>query len=83
MMASMGRQQVLDWDGRPVGWVREAVMHPRTGTMRSLLVNLGPEARAALGVSDLTLAIPARQVAVVRRDAVELGVRMPQIARPR
>lgn len=72
---------VVDEDGRMVGWVRDALVHPRTRSVRSLVVHLGPEARALLGVSDVTLAIPARHVRSLRRDQVVLGVRIPDIAR--
>lgn len=70
---------VLDFDGRPVGWVRNAVMNPRTHATRTLLVNLAPEARARLGTEAMTMAIPARHVATVRRDHLELGVRMTEL----
>jgi sporulation protein YlmC with PRC-barrel domain len=82
MMDAQLHRQVVDWDGRPVGWVRESLVHPRTGTVRSLLVNLGPEARATLGTAEVSISIPAHLVATMRRDQVELGVRLPQLARP-
>lgn len=73
---------VIDWDGKPVGWLRDEVMNPRTRTTRSLLVNLRPDARARLNATELTLSIPSSQVAAVRRDEVALKVKLGQLALP-
>lgn len=78
-----GNQRVVvDWDGKPVGWVRDEVVNPRTRTTRSLLVNLRPEARARLNATELTLSIPSSQVAALRRDEVALKVKLGQLALP-
>ena len=82
MNAESTSRQVVDWDGRPVGWIREQVLNPRTGTVRSLLVQLGPEARARLDTPEHTMAIPASKVVTMRRDEVALGVRMRELGRP-
>lgn len=58
------------------------VVHPKTGTARSLLVNLRPEARAKLGLTSPTMSIPASKVAAVRRDEVALTVRIGELALP-
>lgn len=72
---------VLDWDGRPMGRVQGALRHARTGALRSLVVQLTPEARAQLKTPDFMMAVPAKQVVSLRRGEVVLDRTLEEMAR--
>jgi sporulation protein YlmC with PRC-barrel domain len=72
---------VLDWNNFAVGKIREARVDPKTKTVRSLIVNLTPEAQTRVGASAPNMVIPVDYVFGIRRGEVTLDRSFDEIRR--
>jgi sporulation protein YlmC with PRC-barrel domain len=70
---------VLDWNGLRVGRVRRVVGDSRTGAVRSLVLEVAPEAQSVLGTPTAT--VPVGYVRAVRRDELSLDRSVDELAR--
>jgi hypothetical protein len=70
---------VLDWNSLVLGKLRDQRRDPRTGAARSLVVDLGAEARLRVGASRVE--IPVAFVHGVRPDAITLDRSLEELRR--
>lgn len=79
MPAELREKLVLDWNNFAVGKIREARVDPKTKTVRSLVINLSPEAQNRLKAPSLV--IPVDYVFGIRRGEVTLDRSFEEIRR--
>ncbi|HEV8361769.1 MAG TPA: hypothetical protein VGR28_15070 [Candidatus Thermoplasmatota archaeon] len=72
MALELDGHQVFDWNRVPLGIVRALARNDRTHEPRTLVVELDPSAREALGVTVGQIEIPMRFVASMGRGEVVL-----------
>ena len=81
MNGELREKVVLDWNNFAVGRIHEARVDPKTRTVRSLVIDLSPEARSRLGAQGPNLIIPVDYVFGIRRGEVTLDRSFEEIRR--
>lgn len=79
MPVELREKLVFDWNNFAVGSIREAKMDPKTKTVRSLVINLSPEAQVR--VKAPSMIIPVDYVFGIRRGEVTLDRSFEEIGR--